>query len=216
VVTAITTNNGGTMSSSSRRLSAITALLLLLGVLVPILMTAPADAAGALKCGKWTYDSGSSTQYRSCVKVTKIKPIVKQDGNYLLHNSSSHQTVKATCAWDHSTTLTWKLEGTVKAEAGLIFSKVSAEVTSGVAHSTTDSTHLGFEFKLKPKKWAYCARGHAAFDVAGQAMRQVCTAQETGCHFVNVRDFSGRIPSSSFLDYGPGRNIDWSQYLPQD
>ena len=201
--------------SSRPRLTIVSALMLLVSALVPAFVTAPADAASGLKCGKWTYDSGSSSQYRSCVKVTKIKPYIKQDGNYLVHNSSRRQTVEATCAWEHSTTFNWKVEGTVKAEAGLIFSKVSAEVTSGVSHSTTDATSLGFKFKLRPRKWAYCARGHAAFQVAGQAMRQVCTAQETGCHFVNVRNFTGRIPSSSFLDYGPGKNIDWSQYLPK-
>jgi hypothetical protein len=48
----------------------------------------------------------SSTSYRYCVRVTRIEPVVKQDGNYLLHNNHRRQTIQGTCSWDHSTTWT--------------------------------------------------------------------------------------------------------------
>ena len=197
-----------------RSFSLLSALALLLGLLVPLAIggtVSTADAASKWKCGKWRGTESSS--YRYCIQVTKIKPIVKQDGNYLLHNSYRRRTIHATCSWDHSTTWTQKLEGTVKAEAGLIFEKVEASVTAGVSHSTTDATHLGFDFKIKPRHWAYCARGHVGFSVAGVVRKQICSSYR--CEYVNRKSFSGHIPSSSFLDAGPGKNIDWSQYLPQ-
>ena len=197
-----------------RSFSLLAALALLLGVLVPLAVggtVAGADAAAAWKCGKW--HGNSSTSYRYCIQVTQIKPTVKQDGNYLLHNSHRRQTIRATCAWDHSTTWSQQLEGTVKAEAGLIFEKVEASVTAGVTHSTTDSTHLGFDFRIKPGHWAWCARGHVGFKVAGNVRKQICAS--SGCEYVDRKTFSGHIPSSSFLDTGSGKNIDWSQYLPQ-
>jgi hypothetical protein len=197
-----------------RSYSLLAALALLVGLLTPLAVggtVAGADAATTWKCGKW--HGTTSTSYRYCVKVTRIVPIVKQDGNYLLHNSHYRQTIRATCSWDHSTTWSQSLEGTVKAEAGLIFEKVEASVTAGVTHSTTDTTHLGFDFKIKPRHWAYCARGHVGFKVAGYVHKQICDSSR--CEYVNKNSFSGHIPSSSFLDTGAGKNIDWSQYLPQ-
>lgn len=197
-----------------RACSLLIALALLLGVLVPSVVggtVAGADAATTWKCGMWQGNRASS--YRYCVQVTKIHPVVKQDGNYLLHNSFRRRTIHATCSWDHSTTWSQKLEGTVKAEAGLIFEKVEASVTAGVSHSTTDSTHLGFDFPIKPGHWSYCARGHVGFTVAGLVRKQACDSLR--CATVYRRSFSGHIPSSSFLDAGPGKNIDWSRYLPQ-
>lgn len=192
-------------------LGVIAAALLVVATCLTALVTGgPADATSSARCGRWT--QGTYARSRHCVVVTGIKAVFAQRQDYLLHNSHRHQTIKATCAWDHSTTWTWHVDATVKAEAGLIFSKVSAEVSGGVQHSTTDSTHLGFEFTIPPNRWAYCARGHVGFKVTGRAWVQNCG--NTGCDRTNRRSFTATIPQSAFIDNGPGRDVDWSQYLP--
>ena len=103
------------------------------------------------------------------------------------------------------------MDATVKLEAGLIFEKVSAEVSTGVSHTTTDSTHLGFDFKIAPRHWAYCARGHAGFTVTGRAYTETCG--NLGCDRTHRRSFSAKIPSTTFIDTGSGRDINWNQFL---
>jgi hypothetical protein len=201
------------VKTSTTRGSALGAVLAILAMLtasfVVVATSGSANAATNTKCGAWTQHQ--YTRSRECINVARIHSILKKTDSYLLHNSHYHQTIQGSCTWTHATTWTWHVDASVKAEAGLIFSKVSAEVSSGVSHSTTDSTSLGFSFKIPPRSWAYCARGHAGFNVTGTAYTQSCG--NLGCDRTHRRSFTATIPSIPFIDNGGGRNINWSQYL---
>jgi hypothetical protein len=199
-------------ASTMRRsvLGAVLAILVAIAASVAVVAASgTADAASMTKCGRWAQHQ--YTRSRECIRIGRIDSILDKTDSYLLHNSHYQQTIHASCSWTHATTWTWHVDASVKAEAGLIFEKVSAEVSSGVAHSTTDSTTLGFSFKIPPRHWAYCARGHAGFKVTGRAYTENCG--NLGCDRTNKRSFTARIPSVPFIDNGGGRNIDWSQYL---
>jgi hypothetical protein len=199
-----------TSITSRRVLGPVLAALVALAASFTVVATGDsAHAASHTKCGPWTQHQ--FTRSRQCIHIGHITSILNKTDSYLLHNSHHHQTISASCTWTHATTWTWHVDASVKAEAGLIFEKVSAEVSSGVAHSTTDSTSLGFSFKIPPRRWAYCARGHAGFRVTGSAYTQNCG--NLGCDRTNRRSFTAKIPSVPFIDNGGGKNIDWSRFL---
>jgi hypothetical protein len=168
-------------------------------------------AVGAWRCGHFHHAAGSSVESRWCVRFSKIVPRVSQDGQNLLHNNFP-RAKNFHCSMSKSTTITWNVEGTVEAEAGVVFAKAKTSVTAGVAHSSTTTDEMGAAFKVGGKKWAYCARGHAYFRVVGKTRKQICG--EPGCAYNVGTRFSTRLPSSPFFEIGPGRNIDWTQFLP--
>jgi hypothetical protein len=167
-------------------------------------------AVGSWRCGKFRR-VGPGVASRWCVRFSKIAPRVNQDGQNLLHNNF-RTTKQFHCSMSKSTTISWNVQGTVEAEAGVIFAKAKTSVTAGVTHSTTTTDEVGAAFKIRGKRWAYCARGHAYFRVVGKTRRQLCG--EPGCVYSAGTRFSTRLPASPFFEVGPGKNIDWAQFLP--
>jgi hypothetical protein len=163
------------------------------------------------RCGKW-HETSESSGYRWCVRFSKIAPRIKKDGTDILHNNFRRRK-KMHCSLSKSTTWTFHASATVKAEAGVIFTKASAEVTAGGSRSTTTTSSVGGEFWVKGKGYAYCARGHGYFALAGATRKQVCGV--SGCRYFSGGDFTGRMPSITFFEIGPGRNIEWKRFLPQ-
>lgn len=170
------------------------------------------DRVGRWMCGSWKRTSPNAGS-RWCVRFRQITPKVQQDGQDLLHNSWN-RTRKMHCSLTRGTTLTFHAQATVKAEAGVIFAKAETSVTAGVARSTTTTSTVGTTFPVKPKRWAYCARGHAYFRVVGSTRKQVCAS--AGCRYFAGTRFNTKMPSSPFFDTGPGKNIDWAKFLPAD
>lgn len=194
---ATTTDTSGTRSTESQPTTHIG----------PNLVTAP--RASRWKCGRWK--DGQRHAYRWCVRFTKIRPVVKKDGVDLLHNNFNRRR-KMHCTLSRGTTWTFHASGTVKAEAGVIFAKASAEVTVGGSRSTTTTSTTGAEFWVRAKRWAYCARGHAGFRLAGETKKVGCDASR--CLVMSRDDFTGRMPANPFFEIGPGRDINWKQFLP--
>ncbi|GAB4013140.1 hypothetical protein [Nocardioides ultimimeridianus] len=198
----------------TKRLPILGAIALLLGVLSPVAgltTAAPADAlTTSWRCGAVHTRPGGTVQ--DCVRLTRITPHVLDDKTYTLHNSYTNQSVNGHCTWTQSTTFEWSLSTSVKFEAGLIFEKVSGEISGGIKHSTTDATSVGGDFTIPPGKYAYCARGHEYFTVRGQLRRHLCAS--SGCYY-SLTDFSAKAPKRSFIDFGPGPDADLSRFLPK-
>lgn len=173
--------------------------------------TAPAARkAKPWKCGRWTH--GISQSMRWCVRFRSIKPVVRQDGKDLLHNNFK-KPKKMHCSLSKGTTLGFSVEGTVEAEAGVVFAKAKTSVTAGVSGSTTTTSATGAEFRVKGKGWAYCARGHAAFRVKGRTSQHICGG--TKCIRRPGNKVNTLLPSSPFFEIGPGRDINWKRFLPK-
>lgn len=200
-----------------RPVAVVTALVLMGG-----LMALPAQAAhpdpshkvaakaSKWKCGKWQRTSSGGKRW--CVTFTKITPRVKQDGQDLLHNNFKRRK-QMHCELSHSTSLSWHVDGTIEAEAGVIFAKAKTSVTAGVAGETTTTNSTGGSFWVPGKHWVYCARGHAYFQVQGRTRQQVCG--EPGCQYFAGTRFNTALPSNPFFEIGPGKHIDWHSFLPQ-
>lgn len=169
------------------------------------------EKIGTWQCGRWTPRQGRSSGSRWCVRFSKITPIIRRDGQDLLHNSfKKPQTMH--CSLSTGTILAFHAEGTVEAEAGVIFAKATASVTAGGSTSTTTTSATGAEFRVKGRSWAYCARGHAAFRVVGKTRKELCGPP--GCRTYAGTKINTTLPSSPFFDIGPGRNIQWRRFLP--
>jgi len=198
-------------------------LLILPSVIALVLAQAPASVAspepGATtevaakatkwKCGKWK--NGTTSSARWCVRFTTIKAKIKRDGQDILYNNWKRGKMM-NCSMSKSTTWTFHAEGTVEAEAGVIFAKAKTSVTAGGSRATSTTNSVGASFRVPKKSYAYCSRGHGYFRLAGETRRQECSGR--ACHYTNQDTFTGRMPSITFFEIGPGKNIPWRAYLP--
>ncbi|MGZ5403137.1 MAG: hypothetical protein ACXWDL_00675 [Nocardioides sp.] len=176
----------------------------------PGVTTEQAARATAWKCGSWKH--GTTTSARWCVRFTKIEAKIKKDGQDILHNNWNRRQ-RMHCTMSSSTTWTFYAEGTVEAEAGVIFAKAKASVTAGGSRATTTTSEVGAEFAVPKKSYAYCSRGHGYFQLAGETRRQECSG--SACRYADRGTFTGRMPSITFFEIGRGKNIPWQDFLPR-
>ncbi len=171
--------------------------------------TSTAAKATAWKCGKWKH--GKTVSARPCVRFTKTTPIFGSKDHYF-GRMKGRGKATVTCTVSKAKQWQFSTSASVEAEAGVVFAKAKTAVSAGLSRTTTTTTSMAITRTYRNKRWFYCAFGTVGFKFAGQVQTQYCTSR--GCYNRNRRDFTAKIPSSPFIEMGPGRAIDWRQMLP--
>lgn len=166
--------------------------------------TAPHARTEALSkwhCGKWSGNGGIGWRY--CANFSVFDEQFDTDYTRSVFNKFRHQTLTFQCKTSKSTTWRFYAEGTVKAQAGVIFAKAEASATAGVEHSVTTTDEVSSSFKVRPRHWANCKRGAYKYKFRGLVRKQTCDS--SGCVYSGMQSFTGQAPSRDAFMIGPGR-----------
>lgn len=165
---------------------------------------------GVYKCGAWRATSfpwAGSGYFRDCARFATLKQIYDVDYRTEAFNEFYHQSVNFTCKHAETTTWTYSVSATVKAEAGVIFAKAEASATAGVARSVSTTKEASASIEIHPRSWVHCTRGAYRYKFTGNVRSQwkKTSGGQVSWWKGTYDDFSGSAPSRTLYTYGPGR-----------
>ena len=136
-----------------------------------------------------------------------MKEIYDVDYRTEAFNEFRDQTVNWTCKHSETTTWTFSVSATVKAEAGVIFAKAEASGTAGVERSVSTTKEASASFTIRPRSWVHCTRGAYRYRITGNVRTQWKKTRrgEVSWWKGTYEDFTASAPSRTVYRYGPGR-----------
>jgi hypothetical protein len=162
---------------------------------------------GVYKCGRWRDHPFVDGYFRDCARFSRMRKRFDIDHQAEFHNKFWRQSVEWRCRHSRTTTWTFSVSATVKAEAGVIFAKAEVSATAGVERSVSSTDAADFTFKVGPRKFAWCKRGGYEYKIRGNVRTQFKKTKRGQIYWWRgtYEDFSASAPSHTRYIVGPGR-----------